>query len=137
MVRMEKLIYIPSTCWYGKLHFPLTRGIKEGCPLSPAVFVLVYETFQPTLAKEFPEATFFVYVDDIVVVTKNASDPHRVLKRVQQLFSILGFQTNPGKIEVYKCVATPGGDSGDRHHTTMYSGGMARTSLRDPPYFGI
>ena len=45
---MLKSICTLSTCQYGKLPFPLTRGIKEGCPLSPALFVLVYETFHAT-----------------------------------------------------------------------------------------
>ena len=80
--RMVKSIYTPSTCQCGKLRFPLTRGIKEGRPLSLALFVLVYETFYATSAKEFLEASFFVYVDDIAVVTNNASDMQRVLKRV-------------------------------------------------------
>ena len=104
---MVKSIYTLSTCQYGKLQFPLTRGIKEGCPLSPALFVLVYETFHATLAKEFPEAIFFRYVDDIAVVTKNANDMQRVLKRVQELSLILGFQTNPGKTEIYKWATIP------------------------------
>ena len=68
--------------------------------------MLVYETFHATLAKEFPEAIFFVYVDDIAVVTNNANDLQRVMKRVQELSLILGFQTNPGKIEVYKWATT-------------------------------
>ena len=89
--RMVRSIYTLSTCQNGKLRFPLTRGIKEGSPLSPALFVLVYETFHATLAGEFPEASFFVYVDDIAVVTNNANDTQRVLKRVQELSLILGF----------------------------------------------
>ena len=72
--RMVKSIYTLSTCQYGKRRFPLTRGIKEGCPLSPAMFVLVYETFHATFAKEFPEASFFVSINDIAVVTKNTHD---------------------------------------------------------------
>ena len=104
---MVKSIHTLSTCQCGKLRFPLARGIKEGSPLSPALFVLVYETFHAMLAKEFPVASFFVYVDDIAVVTKNGNDLQWVLKRVQELSLILGFQTNPGKTEVYKWVTTP------------------------------
>ena len=61
------------------------------------------------LAKECPEASFFVYVDDMVVVTKNTNDMQRVLKRVQELSLTLGFQTNPGKTQVYKWATTPTG----------------------------
>ena len=104
--RMVKSVYTLSTCQYGKLQFPLTRGIKEGRPLSPSLFVLVFKTFHATLAKEFPEAGFFVYVDDIAFLTKNANEMQRVLKRVQELYLILGFSTNPGKTEVYKWAAT-------------------------------
>ena len=102
ILHMVQSIYTLSTCWYGKLHFPLTRGIKEGCPVAPALFMLVYDTFHATLTKEFPEASFFIYVDDIAIVTKNAGDSKRVLKMVQELSLIFGFQTNLGKTEVYR-----------------------------------
>ena len=69
--------------------------------------MLVYETFHATLAKESPEASFFVYVNDIAVVTRNTNDMQRVVKRVQELSLILGYQTNPGKKEVYKQAGTP------------------------------
>ena len=107
VVRMVKSIYTLNFCWYGKLHFPLTRSIKEGCPLSPALFVLVYKTFHATLAEEFLEASFFLCVDDTAIVTKNASDLQQVLKWVRELSILLGLQTNPGKTEVYKWAATP------------------------------
>ena len=102
-----KYLSVRKTTISPELQFPLSRGIKQGCPLSPALFVLVYETFHATLAKEFPEAIFFVCVDDIAAVTKNANDMQRMLKRVQELSLILGFQTNPGKTKVYKWATTP------------------------------
>ena len=104
---MVKFIYTLSTCQYEKLRFPLTRGIKEGRPMSPALFVLAYETFYGTLAKEFSGTSLFVYVNDIAAVTKNANDMQRVLKWVQELSLILGFRTNPGRAEVYKWATTP------------------------------
>ena len=38
---MVQSIHTLSMCQYAKLRFPLTVGIKEGCPLSPALFVFV------------------------------------------------------------------------------------------------
>ena len=87
--------------------------------MSPSLFVLVYETFHATLAKEFPDASFFVYVDDIAVVTKRTNEMQQVLKRVQEVSLILGFQTNPGKTEVSNRGRNPRG--------------AARSNSRPPP----
>ena len=35
------------------VEYLLTQGVKEGCPLSSSIFVLVYNAFHSTLAKEF------------------------------------------------------------------------------------
>ena len=53
----------------GPINYKLRRGIKEGCPLSPALFMLLYEAFHGTLRHEFPDAQFYVYVDDGAIVT--------------------------------------------------------------------
>ena len=54
-----KSIYQGSTNQYQNYQYKLTRGIKEGCPLSPSLFVLVYEAFHATLSAEFPDVHFF------------------------------------------------------------------------------
>ena len=134
---MVKSIYTLSTCHYGKLRFPLTRGIKEGYPLSPELSVLVYENFHAALAKEFPEASFFVYVDDIAVVTKSANDMQRPLKRMQELSLILGVQTTPGKTEVYKWATTPRARQKrwvPQHDVLQWNG---KDILVRPPYLDI
>ena len=43
---MVATINAHSTGPYGAVRVPLRRGIKEGCILSPALSVLVYEAFQ-------------------------------------------------------------------------------------------
>ena len=42
--------YRGSTGSYGHANFPLCRSIKEGYPLSPALFMLVSDVFHMTLA---------------------------------------------------------------------------------------
>ena len=68
---MVASIYAHSTGMYGDACFPLPLGIKEGFPLSPALFVLVYEAFHQTLTREFPNSTMLAYVDDIAIISLN------------------------------------------------------------------
>ena len=98
----KTLIYAYSTGVYGDVRFPLRRGIKEGCPLSPALFVQVYEAFHQTLTREFPNSTILAYVDDITIISPNQREMQHVLERVTQLSAILGLKMNPSKTQVYR-----------------------------------
>ena len=99
---MVSRIYAHSTGVYGDVRFPLRCGIKEGRPLSPALFVLVYEAFHQTLTREFPNSTILAYVDDIAIISPNQRELQHVLERVSQLSAILGIKTNPSKTQVYR-----------------------------------
>mmetsp|Transcript_45101 Transcript_45101/g.80680 ORF Transcript_45101/g.80680 Transcript_45101/m.80680 type:complete len:189 (-) Transcript_45101:906-1472(-) len=63
----------------GTVRYKLLRGIKEGCPLSPVLLMLLYDAFHVTLRRAFPEARFFVYVDDIANVTSSVEELQRIL----------------------------------------------------------
>ena len=99
---MVASIYAHSTGLYGDVRFPLRRGIKEGCPLSRALFVLVYEAFHQTLTREFPNSTIPAYVEDIAIISPNQREMQHVVERVSQLSAILGLKTNPSKTQVYR-----------------------------------
>ena len=71
-------------------------------PLSPALFVLVYEAFHQTLTREFSNSTIPAYVDIIAIISPNQREMQRVLERVSQLSAILGLKTNPSKTQVYR-----------------------------------
>ena len=98
---MVTSIYTHNTGAYGDVRFPLPRGIKEGCPLSPTLFVLVYEAFHQTLTREFPNSTILAYVDDITIISPNQREMQHVLECVSQLSTILGLKANPSKTQVY------------------------------------
>ena len=93
-------IYAHSTGVYRDVRFPLRRGIKEGCPVSPALFVLVYEAFHQTLTREFPNSTILTYVDYIAIMDQ--LEMQHVLECANQLSAILGLKTNPSKTHVYR-----------------------------------
>ena len=96
-----KSIYQGSTNQYQDYHYKLTRGIKEGCPLSPSLFVLLYEAFHATLCAEFPDVQFFTYVDDIAVSAPNVHVLRRVFQRIDTLPPTVGFRVNRDKTELY------------------------------------
>ena len=102
-----KSMYQGSTNQYQDYQYKLTRGIKEGCPLSPSLFVLVYEAFHATLSVEFPDVQFFAYVDDIAIVAPNVHVLRRVFQRIDSLSPIVGFKVNRDKTELYHWSAKP------------------------------
>ena len=81
--------------------------MKEGCSLSPSLFVLVYEAFHDTLVAEFPELEVYVYTDDIAIVANNLTQLKAAMNRISELSQILGFQVNPGKTELYHWATKP------------------------------
>ena len=134
---MVATIYTHSAGVYGEVRFPLWRGIKEGCPLLPSLFVLVYEAFYQTLIRGFPKSTILAYVDDIAVISPDQHELLPVLKRGSKLSAVLSLKTNPSKTQVYnwalssRCQAVVRRESPTRDAITW---GDARLPLQ-PPIF--
>ena len=50
-------------------------------PISRTHFILVYEAFHRTLAREFPHSTVLAYVNDVAVISPNKQDRQVVAER--------------------------------------------------------
>ena len=64
--------------------------------------MLVYESFQKTLRLGFPDIQFCVYVDDVALVAPNRERLAAVMRRIDELSSMVGFHPNRDKTQVYK-----------------------------------
>ena len=101
---MMQYAYQDTRCCYrvdGEKHsYHQRRGVKEGCPLSPLLFCVVYEMFHGTLAAEFPSVHLYTYMDDVAFVLPDRSTTLAVLKGVTDLGNTLGLHVNKAKTEV-------------------------------------
>ena len=109
-ISMMRYAYQESRCYYwvdGEKHsYHQRRGVKEGCPLSPLLFCVVYEMFHGTLAAKFPSVHLYTYMDDVAFVSPDRSTTLAVLRRVTDFGNTLGFHVNKGKTKVYYWSAT-------------------------------
>ncbi len=72
--------------------FPLSSGIRQGCPLSPLLFVTVIDSFFRRLAKEVTDVVVRMFADDTGMVIPNV---RRQIRTLERLFEELRIAANP------------------------------------------
>ena len=72
-------IYMKSTTLYqeGGLDYQASRGMKEGCPRSPTLFVFYDNVFLSELKERLPEASIYAYMDDAGLVVPSIKEAKR------------------------------------------------------------
>ena len=78
-----------------------TRGMKEGCPLSPTLFLLYYDILPRETKERCPGAHLYVFVDDIAVLAPTKESLLHTLDTLHEVAHTRGLRFNKDKTEIY------------------------------------
>lgn len=86
---------IPICCPGREVVIPVGQGVKQGCPLSPALFIIAIDPLLFLLEKA--GITSKGFFDDVAVLSDRPADIERALKLFQDFGDVSGLALNPQK----------------------------------------
>ena len=78
-----------------------TRGMKEGCPLSPTLFLLYYDILLRDTKERCLDACLDVFVDDIAIRAPTTDALLHTLDALHEVAHMMGLRFSKDKTEVY------------------------------------
>lgn len=85
-----------------------SKGVKQGCPLSPRLFTIVLHYVLCRLKEQFPEIhleqqtklktpLILAYADDLLIICEDLDKLNRITEALKQLLAEAGLEIHPGK----------------------------------------
>ena len=67
--------------------------------------MLTYEILIKELQERVPHVKFFVYIEDIAVVTRTTQHMHETIDTIQAILPAVGMQMSAKKTQIYQCIS--------------------------------
>ena len=92
-----------------KTSIDILRGVKQGCPLSPLLFILAYDPLLTRLAS-MTNTDAYAFADDAVISNENLSDIPKITKEIDDFGRVSGFGVNTEKSVLLRTMPTTRND---------------------------
>jgi ribonuclease HI len=87
-------------------HIDIERGVKQGCPLSPLIFILCYDVLLESLASSVANIRLGGFADDLAVESENLSAITEAIKIIQAFALFSGLGLNMSKTVILTTLPT-------------------------------